>query len=390
MIVVAYVYNNNGMATWCTEAAMALQELGQEVVLIKSKEVQLPSNFPVKYIDFDKSYSRPILKKVINKVRNYLQLLPLLPMKEDEFLEDLHSYLIGASLTPTLYLLNQTSLVNNKVRVPQYVVAWAYGIHFKDYLKKAFLLTESVRTLYEYLLFVLYWYKVDWIGYRKATGVLAVSERLKTALVKNGIRAFTIHPGISGEFYTHQVVDATKDGKVQFAMMALDLHDRRKGLKKIINSLKKLDTNLFKLTLIGGTTDKFKEWVLTGGFPATFTGLLGREQATDILNKCDVLLFGSLVDDWGYVQVEAMSRGMIVLSPKASPFDEIIGREDYLYDSKSDEDLQKKLGATLGNPNKINMDKCWFKERYKSRFSANVFANNLFECILRESSTRPK
>jgi hypothetical protein len=38
MFVVAYLYNDNGMASWCWEAAHALHELGQPVLLICANE----------------------------------------------------------------------------------------------------------------------------------------------------------------------------------------------------------------------------------------------------------------------------------------------------------------------------------------------------------------
>ncbi|MFX4404791.1 glycosyltransferase, partial [Acinetobacter baumannii] len=75
------------------------------------------------------------------------------------------------------------------------------------------------------------------------------------------------------------------------------------------------------LTLIGSCSDEFKEWVLQNNFPAIFTGILPRDYAISALRNCDVLIFASISDDWGYVQVEAMSQGLAILSPQHSPFD---------------------------------------------------------------------
>jgi len=42
LLVVAWLYNTTGLGTWCWEAAHALQELGQNVILIAAQNVQLP------------------------------------------------------------------------------------------------------------------------------------------------------------------------------------------------------------------------------------------------------------------------------------------------------------------------------------------------------------
>ena len=42
MWLVGYLYNNNGMGTWCWEAAHALAAAGEQVTLVCSPSVALP------------------------------------------------------------------------------------------------------------------------------------------------------------------------------------------------------------------------------------------------------------------------------------------------------------------------------------------------------------
>ena len=377
MIIVGYLYNRNGMASWCMDAAKALHDQGIDVILIKSKNISLPATFPVKYMDFEGDEidynGRSTSKKIYDKFFKYYQLIPLIK-RNDNFLSHLNKYLLSNGIKPTCYMLNQTSLVSTKIKTPQYVTAWTYKPNLKDYLRKAFLLANNISTLQANLYNAFFWHKVDWSAYKDATGVFAVSERLKESLSKQAVRAYTIYPGTEGGSVVFK--KRQQNQIINLAVMALDIDEKRKGLKTIIGKLKKLKPYNFKLTLIGGCNEEFKRWVLEEDFPAIFTGLLSREKAVEVLESCDVLLFGSLVDDWGFVQVEAMSRGMAVLSPNASPFDEIVGRADYLYDPFSDIDLDKKLSEIIAKDN-IEEDKMWFNDRYDALFSLKVFGINL-------------
>ena len=117
MTIVGYLYNKNGMATWCIEAALALHQAGEEVILIKSSDIILPESYPVKVIDFDNEVTvnknRSTLKKITDKLIKYWQLLPVVPIANN-FLPALHNYLQTLSINPKYYLLNQTSFVNKK------------------------------------------------------------------------------------------------------------------------------------------------------------------------------------------------------------------------------------------------------------------------------------
>ncbi|MBR2648427.1 MAG: glycosyltransferase [Sediminibacterium sp.] len=381
MIVVGYLYNNNGMASWCIETALALHNAGERVILVKSKKIVLPDSFPVKTVDFDISMmqsKRTLSVKVRDKLYKLWFFMPWVKPKTN-FLETLHHYLNSLQISPFCYIFNQTNILCELVPVPQHVVAWTYQPYLQDYLRKALLLSKNFKQLFSNMLNAFYWHKVDWHGYKIAQTVMSVSNRLSAILLKEEINARCIYPCVRS-ITNNNVTNPRDTNVIRFALMALSLEDKRKGFIKVINILKQLKPYQFTLTLIGSCSDEFKEWVLQNNFPAIFTGILSRDYAIGALRNCDVLIFASISDDWGYVQVEAMSQGLAILSPQHSPFDEIIGREDYLYKLNSKNDLQNKLSAII-HKQSVDSDKTWFKNRYTDCFSSDVFSKNLIQLI---------
>jgi len=180
-LVVAYLYNTNGMASWCWEAAHALAEAGREVVLVHSSTVTLPPAAPgVRLICFDwRPPARTILQKIALLLdENVGHVLTTTP----PFLPRLHQFLTTQGITnPTAYLLNQTDLHHASVPVPQYVTAWAYPTTLRGYVEKTGkytggkLLTPSAWNAF---CFSLGWWRRDWQAYRNATGILSVSDRI--------------------------------------------------------------------------------------------------------------------------------------------------------------------------------------------------------------------
>ncbi|TMP76739.1 hypothetical protein, partial [Pseudoalteromonas sp. S983] len=76
---IAYLYNNNGMASWCLETALALHNAGERVILVKSKKIVVPDSFPVKMIDFDFSMmksTRTLYVKVRDKLYKFWFFMP--------------------------------------------------------------------------------------------------------------------------------------------------------------------------------------------------------------------------------------------------------------------------------------------------------------------------
>jgi glycosyltransferase involved in cell wall biosynthesis len=383
-ILIAYIYNNNGMATWCIEAAKALSLTGYKVILVKKRDIELDvaSMQHIQVVNFDEESSNNsnIFNRINAKLKQYIYLIPFI-QPDNQFLPKLFKHLsfLGINQVDAI-LLNQSNLLNHSLQIKQYVVAWANPPFFINYLKNAFTTAKSIQQIYQGVLAALFWYKSDLYSYKNAAGVMSVSENLKNnilRIVKN-TNVYTIYPGVSNQYITEIKRPIAK--KIKLVMMALHIEEKRKRLTWAINQIQQLQAyyHLIELTLIGDYSASFKRKIEHEKVPVIFLGKLSRHQALNELQKNDLMIFASSVDDWGYVQIEAMSCGLAVMAPKASPFDEIIGNDDYLFDNN---DFIEKLQKIIINPVKLETDKQYFLEKYNDKFSGNVFAEKLINII---------
>ncbi len=379
MIVVGYLYNNNGMATWCIETCLALHKKGLNVILVKSKKVVLPDNYPVNYLDFDidEGEYQNKFSKLIKRMFDFA-LIALNLKHQNGFLKKLEEVLILHSIKPYCYLLNQSNLFNKYVKCDQYVVAWSSNPTLWGYLKKILFLKNGVQSIFFNIYNAIYWYRVDWYAYSNAKYVLSVSDKLTREISNKISTVITLYPCINSDDTPEFKKNVNKSKVVNFVIMALKLEEKRKGIREIVRVLKSIGNKKINLKLIGDCSDSFKDWVLDDGFSATFTGVLSRQEINDELLRADVFLFGSIIDDWGYVQLEAMSKGLIIVSPRRSPFDEIVGNNNYLYDNM--DDLRYKLTLILQSEN-LNSDKAYFLQRFNDFFSSYKFSNKLLDLI---------
>ena len=90
MYVVGYLYNNNGMASWCWEAAHAMTEAGLPVLLVVSSEVKLPGNPKVDILRFDQPYLTANNKSFLKLIQNEISRLS---NQSSGFVGSLHIYL---------------------------------------------------------------------------------------------------------------------------------------------------------------------------------------------------------------------------------------------------------------------------------------------------------
>jgi len=374
MFVVAYLYNNNGMASWCWEAAHALHEMHQPVLLVCSNEVELPGTPVVEVLRFNPQTGGYRRKDLLSRIAGELGRLS---GESSGFVYLLHQHLQELGIEPSGYFLNQSNLQDPRVDVPQYMTAWAYPTSLKGYLSKVGKLTGwkiskpigILRTYFD----AVGWWKKDWRAYRNATSVLAVSQRLSTELVSQGIRGHIVHPGTSISAYE---LRESANNVCQVLIAAEDLEEPRKRVRWMINALKSSTHINFSLTLVGHASDAFKKWVCDD-FPAKFTGHLPRNQLQNLMAEHDVFLFGSCHDDWGYVLVEAMSQGLVIVAPKISPFDEIVEDTGILYSLASEKEFAGKV-LELCNSNLFSQrESAW--ERANRLFSRHAFGQSLLD-----------
>lgn len=377
MYIVAFLYNDNGMASWCWEAAHALSEANQPVLLVCAPDVKLPGIPQVEILRFNLPGWRPGTKHLMFLVRNELERLS---GQSSKFVGHLHQYLQQRGIQPSAYLLNQSNLQDPQISVPQHVVAWTYPTSMQGYLRKIRKSTTYWRISKHLIRLVMNsvgWHRKDWRAYRSATSVLAVSKQLTNELKKQGINAYTVYPGTNILETPKKVAKSGQPPKLLTA--AVNLEEPRKRVRWLLEALKANPCRQYSLTLVGTASEEFKRWACEDEFPAIFTGPLPRQELQQLMAEHDLFLFGSCLDDWGYVLIEAMSQGLCIIAPNIYPFNEIVSNPENLFPVDSQDVFCQTLNVLLASDLPIKNQNAW--KRAKWLFSREAFGKTLVHSV---------
>ena len=378
-IIVAYAYNLNGMTTWCVEAAASLHKAGYDVTLVASPEIK-PAGFDFPIVLWTHSGDRikNIFKKIASRVNKYFKLLPGISV-EGDFLIELDKFLKNAGIYPTAYLLNQSNLISSKIATKQLVVAWANPPFLKSYIKRVFELNTGERNLFGEIYNALYWYKSDWNAYRNSHGVLSVTKELYNKLSKDLHHIYQLYPPcVSSTNISNTERSKLHPRLVSIAFMSLYIDDPRKGYDKILTYLSRWQyRDKVILHLIGSAADEFINRVHNTGIEFVYYGRMNRKDALKTLSSCDIMLFASSLDDWGFVQVEAMSLGISVLAPDRLPSSEIIADKRFLFDYTSEQSFLQTLEELVLNMDSLKFASMYSSSRYHIEFDGYKFAKQV-------------
>jgi glycosyltransferase involved in cell wall biosynthesis len=324
MWIVGYLYNNNGMGTWCWEAAHALAAAGEPVTLVCSPTVMLPgpTTIPVLRVAAP-AQSRSAIVRMFSPGG-------MLSAHGARVMRDAVRCLADQGTPATRLLLNSTEFHDSEIPLPQFVTAWARGVRLHEYLGRLRIhhrgfSRETVRAF----LGTIGWWRRDWYGFRHADAVLSVTSPLHDELRALGIHSELLHP------CTHapdaSVPLRVGDPVVRLVTSAASLDDPRKRVLWMLDALRDWRGTGCTLTLIGAPSDAVRGAASRLEMPVEFAGTLSRDDAVLAMRSCDVFLFASALDDWGYVITEAMSQGLAVIAPAIAPFDEILDATGALY-----------------------------------------------------------
>jgi len=365
------------MATWCWEAAHALYELGERVILVASTGVALPGKPAVEVITIDvteKPQSQQArIARAIKTGRRHLSPGP------DGVLVQIHVSLANRGIQPSAYILNQSSLADRSIPCPQVIAAWAYPVSILSYLRKIPLLAsgKSMETLTHTALEWVGWWRRDWRGYRTADRVLPVSKALRTNLQRRSVASDLAYPGT----YVSSVPDR-KSGGHRLLMAAVELGEPRKRIKWMLDAMKEVRLPQGTvLQLVGESDDSIRRAAAHIHCPVELLGRVRRQELQEIMQQSHIFCFGSLLDDWGYVLVEAMANGLLPVAPAISPFDEIVGDVGPCYRPKSKDDFTRALCLAISSSAEGMGRKAW--ERAQELFSRQAFGRSILESVAR-------
>ena len=317
--VVGVIFNNNGMATWCWEAAHALAAAGDDVTLLALDGVVLPGE-PHAAITLHRVSPARRRRGFIDKVIGEFARLSTRP---DPVMRPFVTAGQAATANPVL-LLNHSGLVDPALPARQFVAAWARETRLRDYLSRIPLhvRTGSPLAFVRVVLDAVGWWRRDWHGYRHATKVLATTERFRAELTGAGVPAVTVHPCL-GVCTSPPLLPPRPP--VRLLSAALNLGEPRKRVAWMLDALRDFQARGrdVRLTLVGAPTPDIERRAERAGIDVTFTGPLRRDAFLAQVDAHHALIFASTLDDWGYVVAEAMSRGRAVVVPDEPPFDEM-------------------------------------------------------------------
>lgn len=374
-IVVAYLYNTNGMATWCWEAAHALHELGHEVILCVSTETTLPGVPKVRILHIDKQSEPPGPTGFYGKGSSLLR--RSLSTKPDGVLGRIHLQLATQQVIPSCYVLNQSTLVDRRVDCKQLVASWSYPVDLVSYLKKTITLApnKSAEAIFRTGLDAAGWWRKDWRGMREADCVLSVTSRLNTILRSRGVRSNVVYPGTN----VPPLVRRTNSG-IRMLVAAESLNAPRKRILWMLEAVKRVNPQSgLVLQLAGGADDEVRHAASQCGLPFEFLGKLRREEFQSVMQQADIFCFGSILDDYGYVLVEAMANGLVPVAPKLAPFDEIVGDAGSCYEATNQDSFAHTVNSAISGLSEGTRFRTW--QRASEIFSRRSFGQSILNSM---------
>lgn len=144
--------------------------------------------------------------------------------------------------------------------------------------------------------------------YKNFDNILTVSETMKREISESGFRGniVSIHPPVWKGFTfmpdkssLRKRLSLPKDKKL---ILSVSTNVKRKNVETVVKTLKLLDED-YMLVRVGNDV----------GTGVTFSGV-SYEKLNEIYNTCDVFLFPTLGEGFGYPVIEAMASGLPVVA----------------------------------------------------------------------------
>jgi glycosyltransferase involved in cell wall biosynthesis len=345
------------------------------VLLIAAKDVPLPGTPEVDIVRIDLELG-PTQRR-IGAGSAFSAAASLLASGPDGLLQRIHADLAARGVEPAGYILNQSTLVDPSVDCPQHVAAWAYPVDLLAYLRKIPLMVpdKSFKAFVRTILSSTGWWRRDWRAYRAADRILPVTAALLKSLRRRSVACDLVYPGTCVGPASRRASEG-----IRLLMAAASLGDSRKRVVWMLEAMKEMrPPSGVVLQLAGEPDDTVRRAAAGIRFPVEFLGHLKRQELQQVMQNADIFCFGSLLDDWGYVLVEAMANGLVPVAPAMSPFDEILDGVGFCYSQHSPDDFVRVLSSAISRD--LFLDGSQARDRALSHFSRQAFGRSILASI---------
>ncbi|MEM8908838.1 MAG: glycosyltransferase, partial [Bacteroidota bacterium] len=201
---------------------------------------------------------------------------------------------------------------------------------------------------------------------QKASAICPVSEDLKKALQKNGIKAnFHVIPNVvDTDLFVGQAQNPPKDPKPYRILHVSTLYDPHKNITGLINGIHRLwqKRQDFTVQLVGnGYVEQHRAYAQSLGLPEEVLRIQGEtpnEEVAQMMQNHDLFLLFSHYENLPCVIIEALASGMPVLSSAVGGIAEMVNARNGLLVPAGDEDqLVRQLHQLLDNLEKYDRQK---------------------------------
>lgn len=372
MIVVGYVYNNNGMASWAIEVAHALHEHGFEVMLVYAPGVCLPNSLPFTVLEYKANHKKGNTSLFFRKLNS---LANMLTSKSDSLTLDISDHLLAKGVKVDCFILNQANFIHPELKFKQIVNCWTYPLTIKHYL------TSTIKNINQLglsafisIVSAIGMYRKDLYAFKRADLVIAMTPLMYATLSKKQYKTLLASPCIEVAI-PYEFKSINKEVTVLIA--ALDLESKRKNILWMLDVVNSIESGKIRVVLVGSYGAKIVETLKNSPHPVELKGKINRVELFNCYQQADLFLFSSKSDDWGYVLTEAMSFAVIPVAPRLHPFNYILNEEESLYDEDNKEECKAKIIELITNDSlRICLQKK-MHERAKTQFSRSSFVKKI-------------
>jgi glycosyltransferase involved in cell wall biosynthesis len=165
----------------------------------------------------------------------------------------------------------------------------------------------------------------DTKAYDHAAVTVGVTKPLARALERNGYRAEYIPPGIDRGYLPDSRPEYPDNNPIELAFVATNVDDPRKGFDKLVEAISVLesehDTSV-RLHVVGDAGQEVRRSRLRSD--VTFHGFCSREEVFSIVTSTNAYVAPSLYEEFGYMILEALARGVPVVASETHAFEDIL------------------------------------------------------------------